>query len=164
MTLIRGHMSKTTTEWHTLASLGRRLGGIIARTNLVRWISEGKLKTYGRRGLALGFDPADLERIQLNETARRIRLAEAAIPPADPAAMSDDALGDAYAAADSDRQSLLWLEISKRRERGGQATMRSIQDAMARRAGKLQPMIDKFVGVYWNPQTKSTTKTQGKLK
>jgi flavin reductase (DIM6/NTAB) family NADH-FMN oxidoreductase RutF len=42
--------------------------------------------------------------------------------------------------------------------------MRSIQDAMARRAGKLQPMIDKFVGVYWNPQTKSTTKTQGKLK
>ena len=164
MTLIRGHMSKTTIEWHTVATLGRRLGGIIARTNLVRWISEGKLKTYGRRGLALGFDPADLERIQLNETARRIRLAEAAIPPADPGQMSDDQLGDAYAVADSERQSLLWLEISKRRDRGGQATMRSIQDAMARRAGRLQPMIDKMAGVYWDAARKQTTRTQGKTK
>jgi hypothetical protein len=78
--------------------------------------------------------------------------------------MSDDQLGDAYAAADSERQSMLWMEISKRRSSGGQATMRSIQDAMARRAGKLQPMIDKFVGVYWNKETKQTTKTQGKNK
>ena len=157
-------MSKTTIEWHTLATLGRRLGGIIARTNLVRWISEGKLKTYGRRGFSLGFDPADLERIQLNETARRIRLAEAAIPPADPGQMSDDQLGNAYAVADSDRQSLLWLEISKRRDRGGQAAMRSIQDAMARRARRLQPMIDKMAGVYWDAARKQTTRTQGKLK
>jgi len=156
-------MSKTTTEFHTLASLGRRLGGIIARTNLVRWISEGKLKTYGRRGLALGFDPADLERIQLNETARRIRLAEAAIPPVDPAAMSDDALGDAYAGADSDRQSLLWLEISKRRERGGQAVMRSIQDAMGRRAARLQPLIDVMAGTYWSVERKQTI-PKGKTK
>jgi len=155
-------MSKTI-EWYTVATLGRRLGGIIARTNLVRWISEGKLKTYGRRGLALGFDPADLERIQLNETARRIRLAEAAIPPADPAAMSDDALGDAYAAAYSDRQSLLWLEISKRRERGGQAVMRSIQDAMGRRAARLQPLIDVMAGTYWSVERKQTI-PKGKTK
>jgi len=151
-------------EWHTALSLNRRLRQLIPRTTLLRWIGEKKLKTYGHRGAAFAFDPADIERLEIQETARRIRLAAEALPPADPGRMSDAQLGDAYAAANSEGQSSLWMEISKRREHGGQETMRQISDAMARRAGKLQPMIDKFVGVYWNPQTKQTTKTQGKNK
>jgi hypothetical protein len=127
-------------------------------------IGEGRLKTHGQRGAMLAFDPDDLSALEIKETARRIRLAAEALPPNDPERMSDDQLGDAYANADSEGQSSLWMEISKRRARGGQATMRSIQDAMARRAGKLQPLLDKFAGVYWNPQTKQTTRTQGKLK
>ena len=157
-------MTQKTYEWHSACALHRRLRGLVPRSTLINWIATRKLKTHGRRGTAFAFCPDDLYRIELTETAKRIRLAEQALPPADPGQMSDDQLGDAYAAADSERQSLLWLEISKRRERGGQATMRSIQDAMARRAGKLQPMIDKFVGVYWNKETKQTTKTQGKTK
>jgi hypothetical protein len=151
-------------EWHTALSLNRRLRQLIPRTTLLRWIGEKKLKTYGHRGAAFAFDPADIERLEIQETARRIRLAAEALPPSDPGQMSDAQLGDAYAGANSEGQSTLWMEISKRRERGGQETMRQISDAMARRAGKLQPMIDKFVGVYWNPETKQTTKTQGKTK
>ncbi|NDB95464.1 MAG: hypothetical protein EBZ78_04825 [Verrucomicrobia bacterium] len=151
-------------EWHTALSLNRRLRQLIPRTTLLRWIGEKKLKTYGHRGAAFAFDPADIERLELQETARRIRLAAEALPPRDPGQMSDDQLGDAYAAADSDRQSLLWLEISKRRERGGQATMRSIQDAMARRAGKLQPLIDVMAGTYWSAERKQTIPVKGKTK
>jgi len=151
-------------EWHTALSLNRRLRQLIPRTTLLRWIGEKKLKTYGHRGAAFAFDPADIERLEIQETARRIRLAAEALPPADPGRMSDAQLGDAYANANSEGQSTLWMEISKRREHGGQETMRQISDAMARRAGKLQPMIDKFVGVYWNKETKQTTKTQGKTK
>jgi hypothetical protein len=151
-------------EWHTALSLNRRLRQLIPRTTLLRWIGEKKLKTYGHRGAAFAFDPADIERLEIQETARRIRLAAEALPPADPGRMSDAQLGDAYANANSEGQSTLWMEISKRREHGGQETMRQISDAMARRAGKLQPMIDKFVGVYWNKETKQTTKTQGKNK
>jgi hypothetical protein len=119
-------------------------------------IGEGRLKTHGQRGATLAFDPDDLSALEIKETARRIRLAAEALPPSDPERMSDDQLGDAYANANSEGQSNLWMEISKRRERGGQATMRSIQDAMARRAGKLQPMIDKFVGAMWCPERKQT--------
>jgi hypothetical protein len=157
-------MTQKIYEWHTALSLNRRLRQLIPRTTLLRWIGEKKLKTYGHRGAAFAFDPADIERLEIQETARRIRLAAEALPPADPGRMTDDQLGDAYAAADSEGQSSLWMEISRRRQSGGQATMRSIQDAMARRAGKLQPLLDKFAGVYWNPQTKQTTKTQGKNK
>ena len=157
-------MTQKIYEWHTALSLNRRLRQLIPRTTLLRWIGEKKLKTYGHRGAAFAFDPADIERLEIQETARRIRLAAEALPPSDPGRMTDDQLGDAYAAADSERQSLLWLEISKRRERGGQATMKSIQDAMARRAGRLQPMIDKMAGVYWDAARKQTTKTQGKTK
>ena len=153
-----------TLEWHNIASLGRRLRSLVPRTTLIRMIGEGRLKTHGQRGAMLAFDPDDLSALEIKETARRIRLAAEALPPNDPERMSDDQLGDAYANADSEGQSSLWMEISKRRARGGQATMRSIQDAMARRAGKLQPLLDKFAGVYWNPQTKQTTRTQGKLK
>lgn len=151
-------------EWHTALSLNRRLRQLIPRTTLLRWIGEKKLKTYGHRGAAFAFDPADIERLELQETARRIRLAAEALPPSDPGRMTDAQLGDAYASANSEGQSSLWMEISRRRERGGQETMRQISDAMARRAGKLQPLLDKFAGVYWNPQTKQTTKTQGKTK
>lgn len=157
-------MTEKLYEWHSACALHRRLRGLVPRSTLLNWIATRKLKTHGRRGTMFAFCPDDLYRIELTETAKRIRLAEAAIPPADPGQMSDDQLGDAYAVADSDRQSLLWLEISKRRERGGQATMRSIQDAMARRAGRLQPMIDKMAGVYWDAARKQTTKTQGKTK
>jgi len=157
-------MTQKIYEWHTALSLNRRLRQLIPRTTLLRWIGEKKLKTYGHRRAAFAFDPADIERLEIQETARRIRLAAEALPPSDPGRMSDAQLGDAYAAANSEGQSSLWMEISKRRERGGQETMRQISDAMQRRAGKLQPMIDKFVGVYWNPQTKQTTRTQGKLK
>jgi hypothetical protein len=157
-------MTQKIYEWHTALSLNRRLRQLIPRTTLLRWIGEKKLKTYGHRGAAFAFDPADIERLEIQETARRIRLAAEALPPADPGRMSDAQLGDAYAAANSEGQSTLWMEISKRREHGGQETMRQISDAMARRAGKLQPMIDKFVGVYWNKETKQTTKTQGKNK
>ena len=156
-------MSKTF-EWHCYASLGRRLRGLIPRTPLVRMVGEKRLKTYGQRGTLFAFDSDDLQAMEIQETARRIRLAAEALPPSDPGRMSDAQLGDAYAAANSEGQSTLWMEISKRREHGGQETMRQISDAMARRAGKLQPMIDKFVGVYWNKETKQTTKTQGKNK
>lgn len=127
-------------------------------------IGEGRLKTHGQRGAMLAFDPDDLSALEIKETARRIRLAAEALPPNDPERMTDDQLGDAYANADSEGQSSLWMEISKRRERGGQATMRSIQDAMARRAGKLQPLIDKFIPAYWDSQRKQTTQPQGKRK
>jgi len=157
-------MTQKIYEWHTALSLNRRLRQLIPRTTLLRWIGEKKLKTYGHRGAAFAFDPADIERLEIQETARRIRLAAEALPPADPRRMSDAQLGDAYANANSEGQSTLWMEISKRREHGGQETMRQISDAMARRAGRLQPMIDKFVGVYWNKETKQTTKTQGKNK
>ena len=119
-------------------------------------IGEGRLKTHGQRGATLAFDPDDLSALEIKETARRIRLAAESLPPSDPERMSDDQLGDAYANANSEGQSRLWMEISKRRERGGQATMRSIQDAIARRAEKLQPMIDKFVGAMWCPERKQT--------
>ena len=156
-------MTKTF-EWHCYASLGRRLRGLLPRTSLVRMIATRKIKTYGQRGTRFAFDPDDLQAIEIQETARRIRLAAEALPPSDPGRMTDAQLGDAYASANSEGQSSLWMEISRRRERGGQETMRQISDAMQRRAGKLQPMIDKFVGVYWNPETKQTTKTQGKTK
>ena len=149
-------MTQKIYEWHTALSLNRRLRQLIPRTTLLRWIGEKKLKTYVHRGAAFAFDPADIERLEIQETARRIRLAAEALPPADPGRMSDAQLGDAYAAANSEGQSSLWMEISKRRERGGQETMRQISDAMARRAGKLQPMIDKFVGAMWCPERKQT--------
>jgi hypothetical protein len=126
-------------------------------------IATRKIKTYGQRGTRFAFDPDDLQAIELQETARRIRLAAEALPPADPGRMSDAQLGDAYAAANSEGQSSLWMEISRRRESGGQETMRQITDAMARRAGRLQPLLDKFVGAYWNPQKKQT-EPGGKLR
>ena len=130
----------------------------------MRWIGEKKLKTYGHRGAAFAFDPADIERLELQETARRIRLAAEALPPSDPGQMSDDQLGDAYAAADSERQSTLWMEISKRRSTSGQVMSKAIADALARRGERMQPMIDKFAGVYWNQQKKQTEPTKGKRK
>ena len=157
-------MTQKIYEWHTALSLNRRLRQLIPRTTLLRWIGEKKLKTYGHKGAAFAFDPADIERLELQETARRIRLAAEALPPADPGRMTDAQLGDAYAAADSEGQSTLWMEISARRARGGQATMREIQDAMARRAGKLQPLLDKFIPAYWDPQRKQTTQHEGKRK
>ena len=150
-------------EWHTALSLNRRLRQLIPRTTLLRWIGEKKLKTYGHRGAAFAFDPADIERLEIQETARRIRLAAEALPPADPGRMSDAELADSYANGGSEAQSTLWLEISKRSERGGQETMRQIADAMQRRAGRLQPLLDKFVGAYWNPQRKQT-EPGGKLR
>jgi hypothetical protein len=119
-------------------------------------VGEKRLKTYGQRGTLFAFNSEDLQALEIQETARRIRLAAEALPPSDPGRMSDAQLGDAYAAANSEGQSTLWMEISKRRERGGQATMRSIQDAMARRAGKLQPLLDKFAGAMWCPERKQT--------
>jgi hypothetical protein len=157
-------MTQKTYEWHSACALHRRLRGLVPRSTLLNWIATRKLKTHGRRGTAFAFCPDDLYRIELTETAKRIRLAEQALHPADPAAMTDDQLGDSYAAADSERQSLLWLEISKRRDRGGQAVMRSIQDAMARRAGKMQPLLDKFAGLFWDENRKQTTPMKGKLK
>jgi hypothetical protein len=157
-------MTQKTYEWHSACALHRRLRGLVPRSTLLNWIATRKLKTHGRRGTAFAFCPDDLYRIELTETAKRIRLAEQALPPADPGQMTDDQLGDAYAAADSDHQSLLWLEISKRRDRGGQAVMRSIQDGMARRAGKLQPLIDVMAGTYWSAERKQTIPVKGKTK
>ena len=157
-------MTQKIYEWHTALSLNRRLRQLIPRTTLLRWIGEKKLKTYGHRGAAFAFDPADIERLELQETARRIRLAAEALPPSDPGQMSDDQLGDAYAAADSERQSTLWMEISKRRSTSGQVMSKAIADALARRGERMQPMIDKFAGVYWNQQKKQTEPTKGKRK
>ena len=157
-------MTQKTYEWHSACALHRRLRGLVPRSTLLNWIATKKLKTHGRRGTAFAFCPDDLYRIELTETAKRIRLAEQALPPADPGQMTDDQLGDAYAAADSKRQSLLWLEISKRRERGGQATMRSIQDAIGRRAARLQPLIDVMAGTYWSAERKQTIPVKGKTK
>jgi hypothetical protein len=157
-------MTQKTYEWHSACALHRRLRGLVPRSTLLNWIATKKLKTFGRRGTAFAFCPDDLYRIELTETAKRIRLAEQALPPADPGQMTDDQLADSYAAADSERQSLLWLEISKRRERGGQATMRSIQDAMGRRAARLQPLIDVMAGTYWSAERKQTIPVKGKTK
>ena len=157
-------MTQKIYEWHTALSLNRRLRQLIPRTTLLRWIGEKKLKTYGHRGAAFAFDHADIERLELQETARRIRLAAEALPPSDPGQMSDDQLGDAYAAADSERQSTLWMEISKRRSTSGQVMSKAIADALARRGERMQPMIDKFAGVYWNQQKKQTEPTKGKRK
>jgi hypothetical protein len=52
-------------EWHTALSLNRRLRQLIPRTTLLRWIGEKKLKTYGHRGAAFAFDPADIERLEM---------------------------------------------------------------------------------------------------
>ena len=92
-------MTQRIYEWHTALSLNRRLRHLIPRTTLLRWIGEKKIKTYGHRGAAFAFDPADIERLELQETARRIRLAAEVLPPSGPGRMSDDQLGDAYSAA-----------------------------------------------------------------
>ena len=151
-------------EWHTALSLNRRLLQLIPRTTLLRWIGEKKLKTYGHRGAAFAFDPADIERLEIQETARRIRLAAEALPPPEPGSMSDERLAETYANADSERQSLLWMEISKRRSTSGQVMTKAIADALARRGERMQPMIDKFAGVYWNQQKKQTEPSKGKRK
>ena len=156
-------MTQKIYEWHTALSLNRRLRQLIPRTTLLRWIGEKKLKTYGHRGAAFAFDPADIERLELQETARRIRLAAEALPPPEPGSMSDERLAETYANADSERQSLLWMEISKRRSTSGQVMTKAIADALARRGERMQPMIDKFAGVYWNQQKKQT-EPGGKLK
>jgi len=91
-------MTQKIYEWHAALSLNRRLRQLIPQTTLLRWIGEKKLKTYGHRGAAFAFDPADIEQLEIQETARRIRLAAEALPPADPGRISDDQLGDAYAA------------------------------------------------------------------
>ena len=151
-------------EWHTALSLNRRLRQLIPRTTLLRWIGEKKLKTYGHRGAAFAFDPADIERLELQETARRIRLAAEALPPPEPGSMSDERLAETYANADSERQSLLWMEISRRRSTSGQVMSKAIADALARRGERMQPLLDKFAGVYWNQQKKQTEPTKGKRK
>ena len=157
-------MTQKIYEWHTALSLNRRLRQLIPRTTLLRWIGEKKLKTYGHRGAAFAFDPADIERLEIQETARRIRLAAEALPPAEPGSMSDERLAESYANADSERQSLLWMEISKRRSTSGQVMSKAIADALARRGERMQPMIDKFAGVYWNQQKKQTEPSKGKRK
>jgi hypothetical protein len=151
-------------EWHTALSLNRRLRQLIPRTTLLRWIGEKKLKTYGHRGAAFAFDPADIERLEIQETARRIRLAAEALPPPEPGSMSDERLAETYANADSERQSLLWMEISRRRSTSGQVMSKAIADALARRGERMQPLLDKFAGVYWNQQKKQTEPTKGKRK
>ena len=157
-------MTQKIYEWHTALSLNRRLRQLIPRTTLLRWIGEKKLKTYGHRGAAFAFDPADIERLELQETARRIRLAAEALPPPEPGSMSDERLAESYANADSERQSLLWMEISKRRSTSGQVMSKAIADALARRGERMQPLLDKFAGVYWNQQKKQTEPTKGKRK
>ena len=157
-------MTQKIYEWHTALSLNRRLRQLIPRTTLLRWIGEKKLKTYGHRGAAFAFDPADIERLEIQETARRIRLAAEALPPPEPGSMSDERLAETYANADSERQSLLWLEISRRRSTSGQVMSKAIADALARRGERMQPLIDKFAGVYWNQQKKQTEPTKGKRK
>ena len=157
-------MTQKIYEWHTALSLNRRLRQLIPRTTLLRWIGEKKLKTYGHRGAAFAFDPADIERLEIQETARRIRLAAEALPPPEPGSMSDERLAETYANADSERQSLLWMEISRRRSTSGQVMSKAIADALARRGERMQPLIDKFAGVYWNQQKKQTEPTKGKRK
>ena len=157
-------MTQKIYEWHTALSLNRRLRQLIPRTTLLRWIGEKKLKTYGHRGAAFAFDPADIERLEIQETARRIRLAAEALPPPEPGSMSDERLAESYANADSERQSLLWMEISKRRSTSGQVMSKAIADALARRGERMQPLLDKFAGVYWNQQKKQTEPTKGKRK
>lgn len=160
---IRDVVWKKYFEWHTIAGACRRLRGLVPRTTLIRWIGEKRLKVFSQRGHLFAFDPSELDAIDIRETGRRIALAAEALPSNDPAKMSDAELADSYANGDSEAQSSLWLEISKRSERGGQETMRQIADAMQRRAGKLQPLLDKFVGAYWNPQRKQT-EPGGKLR
>ena len=58
-------MTQKIYEWHTALSLNRRLRQLIPRTTLLRWIGEKKLKTYGHRGAAFAFDPADIERLEM---------------------------------------------------------------------------------------------------
>ena len=157
-------MTQKIYEWHTALSLNRRLRQLIPRTALLSWIGEKKLKTYGHRGAAFAFDPADIERLELQETARRIRLAAEALPPPEPGSMSDERLAETYANADSERQSLLWMEISRRRSTSGQVMSKAIADALARRGERMQPLLDKFAGVYWNQQKKQTEPTKGKRK
>ncbi len=157
-------MTQKIYEWHTALSLNRRLRQLIPRTTLLRWIGEKKLKTYGHRGAAFAFDPADIERLEIQETARRIRLAAEALPPPEPGSMSDERLAESYANADSERQSLLWMEISRRRSTSGQVMSKAIADALARRGERMQPLLDKFAGVYWNQQKKQTEPTKGKRK
>lgn len=151
-------------EWHTALSLHRRLRGLVPRSTLCRWIEEKKIRTHGQRANLYAFDPDQLEEIELQETSRRLRLAAEALPTARPEGMTDDELAASYVAADSQGQSNYWSEISRRRDRDGQAIFRAVADAQARRGARLQPMLDKFAGVYWNPQTKQTTKTQGQTK
>lgn len=153
-----------TLEWHNVASLGRRLRSLVPRTTLIRMMGEGRLKTHGQRGAMFAFRSDDLANLELKETARRIALAAEALPAPEPSSMSDERLAETYANADSERQSLLWMEISKRRSTGGQSMSKAIGEALARRGARLQPMLDKFVSVYWNAETKQTTKTEGKLK
>jgi len=66
-------MSKTTIEWHTVATLGRRLGGIIARTNLVRWISDGVITPVimGAQTASTG-RPSRASKPSAHNAARRI--------------------------------------------------------------------------------------------
>ena len=151
-------------EWHNPTTLTRRLRGLVARTTLIRWIGEGKLKSHGQRGSSFAFDPDDLAALEIQETARRVALAAEALPPPEPGSMSDERLAETYANADSERQSLLWMEISKRRSTSGQVMSKAIADALARRGERMQPMIDKFAGVYWNQQKKQTEPSKGKRK
>ena len=83
-------------------------------------MGEGRLRTHGQRGAMLAFRSDDLANLELKETARRIALAAEALPSPEPSSMSDERLAETYANADSERQSLLWMEISKRRSTGGQ--------------------------------------------
>lgn len=152
-----------TLEWHNVASLGRRLRSLVPRTTLIRMMGEGRLKTHGQRGAMFAFRSDDLANLELKETARRIALAAEALPPPEPSSMSDERLAETYANADSERQSLLWMEISKRRSTSGQVMSKAIADALARRGERMQPLLDKFAGVYWNPQKKQT-EPGGKLK
>ena len=154
----------STTEWHNVASLGRRLRNLIPRTSLIRMIAEGRLKTHGQRGAMFAFDTDDLKTLELRETARRVALAAEALPPPEPGSMSDERLAETYANADSERQSLLWMEISRRRSTSGQVMSKAIADALARRGERMQPLLDKFAGVYWNQQKKQTEPTKGKRK
>lgn len=157
-------MEKKYFEWHTALSLHRRLRGLVARSTLIRWIGEKKIQTYGQSANLFAFNPADIDQIELQETNRRLRLAAEAMTPTSPANMSNEQLAESYVSAGSEDQSNFWSEISRRRERDGQLIFKAVGEAQARQGARLQPMIDKFAGVYWNPHTKQTTKTQGKLK
>ena len=103
---------------HTSTSLARRLGGLVPRSTICRWIAEGRLTPLSKNGPIYEFSRADIDRLELEAVSHLSdklgNYVKFATAPEHPGGLSDGDLAGAFLRSEGDARTELWPEISRR--------------------------------------------------